>query len=123
MSTMTLDPTAADLKARWTPSEEQVADATEYLAQHDSLKHAYTVHLLVGKNYGWWTTDVEVVPVPGVFASRNEAIGTNLDALVNAKAAETGKPVTGGYTSHYIHEGEPGWAVWEDCLAVANQEA
>jgi hypothetical protein len=118
--TREFDTLEADLKARWKPSDEQIAEAAEYRAKHP-LAYVYTVHLLVNKYQHFWSTDVQVVPVPGVFHSRNAAWAA-LEPLVKAKGEETGLPVTGGYTSH--HEDDefgPAWAVWED-MSSANQE-
>ena len=107
-----------DMQERWKPSAEQVEQASEFHAAHPGQRAVYTVHLLVGKQYGWWETSVQVEPVPGVFHSRDAALGS-LEALVAAKGAQTDQPVVGGYTAHF-DSGH--WAVWDDILAVANQE-
>lgn len=123
---------SSDLSTRWTPSPEQDNEAFEALSagQTDVL----TAHLLVNKKQGWWGPDVEVIPLPGIFADRNAAS----DAIVAAakvKHAETGKPVTGGYTYHHLPPvGETprsgagtawktSWAVFEDILCTFPKES
>ncbi len=120
MSTSTVD-LMSDLRERWKPSEEQIAEASEFYQRRPEAKDAVSIHLLVGKYDGFWTEDVEVVPVPGVFTDRLSA-WLSLAVLVPAKAKETGLPVTGGYTYHDVVDGEPKWAVFEDSVSAANQE-
>lgn len=111
MNATTVDP-AADLAARWRPTDEQIAEADAELRA--GATEVVTLHLLVNKDYAWWTEDVEVIPVPGVFHGRNIALAVLVEAA-KAFYAETGRKVTGGYTWHM----EPGrWAVFEDVLAV-----
>lgn len=99
-----------DLAARWVPSEAQIDEAEAVLADKGD---AVTAHVLVNKHYGFWTEDVVVLPLPGVYADRD---GASEAAQAAAKAIHeaTGLPVTGGYTYH-----SPGgnWAVFEDILA------
>lgn len=108
----------ADLHARWLPSVEQMALADALLAAgFDAQREGqmrergvFTAHLLVNKRYGFWTADVEVVPVDGVFLTRH---GAQLACHNAAKAfhAETGKVVCGGWAWHskVAHA-----AVWDD---------
>lgn len=118
------DPLLDDLRARWRPSDRQVEMATQWLRDHPEREGgAYTIHLLVNKHEHCWTTDVKVEHLEGqgVFKSRNEA-SEMLEALVKDRGIALGVPITGGWTRHSIHDGEPHWAVWEDTLSTANQE-
>lgn len=108
-----------DLREVWRPSEEQVAEATEFLASHPGTEDVLTAHLLVGKHHGWWTEGIEVVPVPGVFTDRVD-VWVALRRLVQAKGEQTGQPVTGGYT---YHQSDGGWAVFEDVSSYEPKEA
>jgi hypothetical protein len=117
MMTATFDP-QQDLRDRWKPSEEQVAEAAEFWAAHPQGRDVLTAHLLVGKYNGFWADGIEVVPVPGVFTDRLDA-WVALERLVKAKGEQTGKPVTGGYAYH--HE-DGGWAVFEDASEYVPEE-
>ncbi len=91
----------------------------------------YTAHLLVGKEYGWWGDGIEVEPIPGVFNDRNEASAA-LEEAGRKRHEETGKPITGGWTTHRLpRQGDPDgersfdgrswqtrWAVFEDILCT-----
>lgn len=109
---MTMSPGEADLRARWRPSDEQIAEARKLLV--DFPEGVITIHLLVNKTRGWWDEDVEVVPLEGVFATRGPALATLVERAREFHA-ETGKIVLGGYTWHT--EGD-NWAVFEDVLAA-----
>lgn len=113
------DPTTdphADLQARWRPSWEQVRQANALLsAGYDAVRGSrgergvFTVHLLVNKTPGFWTTAVEVVPLDGVFTSR-DAAWLHADEQAKKHAHETGAGVVGGYAWHSAVDR---WAVWE----------
>lgn len=111
----------SDLRDRWRPTPDQIEQAAEELADLPEGSEVFTAHLLVNKVHGGWTTDVKVVPVPGVYFTR-ASVWSALQPLVDAYAATTSQPVTGGYTRHWSNDlaTEPGWAVWED-IAQANQ--
>ena len=106
-----------DLRTRWTPSPEQVAEAEALLAVTPE-RYVYTLHLLVNKEYGIWTEDVVVVHLPGVFNGRNVACDY-LDAAARRHYGKTGQKVVGGYTSH--HAGGQ-WAVYDDITAAYPKE-
>lgn len=109
---MTVSPGEADLRARWRPSDEQIAAARAVMG--DFPEGVITIHLLADKRRGFWDEGVEVLPLEGVFVTRGPA----LEALVEAARtfhAETGRIVTGGYTWHH---GTDDWAVFEDVMAV-----
>jgi hypothetical protein len=107
-----------DLREVWRPSAEQITDAAEFQTAHPGVGEVLTAHLLVGKHQSFWTEGIEVVPVPGVFTERLDVWET-LARLVAAKGAETGKPVTGGYTYHFT---DGGWAVFEDISSYEPEE-
>lgn len=108
------DNLAADLRARWVPTADQVANADNYLAAHPEVEYVYSIHLLVNKTFGFWTTDVEVRPTDfrpdEIFVDRVEAwkvLAARAEAY--AKAHDI-RRLTGGYTIHT----RDGWAVFED---------
>lgn len=116
---------ADDLQVRWVPSAAQDEAAFETLSAGET--HVYTAHLLVNKEHGWWTNDVQVVHLPGIFADRDEA-SEAIVAAAKIMHDETGLPVTGGYTHHQLND-EPmtsadgtrwktQWAVFEDIMAT-----
>lgn len=125
---MTATTLETDLATRWTPSEEQDALAHEALTGAVAIEYVYTPHVLVNKEHGWWTSDVEVVPIRGVFGTR-EAASAQAQAEAKRLHKETGKPTSGGYTCHWLpkqapvfgNDGKPyqtHWAVYEDILAI-----
>lgn len=70
----------------------------------------YTAHLLVNKHYGFWTADIEVKAIDGVFLTRAAAI----NACTNAARVyheTTGNTVCGGWAWH-SKVGHA--AVWDD---------
>lgn len=96
----------ADLAARWRPSDHQVALCTN--ATDD--RPMYTAHLLVGKTFGCWTNDVQVVHLDGLFFTR-DAVCLYTQAAARFHHEHKGGRVVGGYTRHF---GDKEWAVWED---------
>lgn len=70
----------------------------------------YTTHLLHGKTFGFWTADVEVEPLDGLFATRQSALYYVHDAA-KREHERTHEDVVGGYAWH-PRIGEA--AVWED---------
>ena len=120
-----------DMRARWTPSKEQDAEAQAHLlATGDKL--VMTAHLLVGKHHGFWDMDsIEVEPLPGLFTDRNQA-SEALEEAGLRRHQETGKPVSGAYVYHRpVRQGDPdvprtadgtawltSWSVFEDILCV-----
>lgn len=115
------DTLESDLRERWVPSPEAVRMADALLAAGFDTERpprrergVFTAHVLLNKDYGIWTEEVEVVPVDGVFLSRE---GAALAAKMEAARlhAADGTRAIGGYTWHM----SPGnWAVWEDIVAV-----
>lgn len=104
-----------DLTYRWVPSEAQIAGAEALLAAGlaDPDDGVYTLHLLVHKSFGFWTTDVEVVHLDGLFTTREAALGF-LEQASAEHHRKTGHTLTGGYTVHFA----PGdWAVFEDIMS------
>ncbi|MGV8846098.1 hypothetical protein [Tessaracoccus sp.] len=106
-----------DLKNRWAPSPTQVETAEQALAGSD-LEYVYTLHLLLDKQFSFWSTSVTVQHLPGLWQSRSEALG----ALVGAAEdhfARTGQGVIGGWT---CHSAGGQWAVFEDIAAIRPKE-
>lgn len=114
----------ADLRVRWLPSDEQMALADALLAAgYDADRRidqagggswtesgVYTVHLLLNKEYGWWTEDVEIVHLDGVFLTRSAALDFVHEAA-QKHHEKTGDKVVGGYAWH-SKVGHA--AVWDD---------
>lgn len=99
----------ADLKARWVPSTAALAAA----------EAVYTGHFLVGKEYGWWTVDVEVVhadePVARVGDGDEGGFKARSLAILDGALLDGERTGTVGYTRHW-RSGD--WAVFEDILDV-----
>ena len=116
-----------DLRARWVPGENQIRDARAVLDRCSSVRsprwgsaseYVWTLHILTDKSYGFWNRAVKVVPLDGVFRTR-EAAFTYLGAVV----AEHDGPCTGGYTIHSVGaDGSDQWAVFEDICSVKTDE-
>ena len=106
-----------DLQERWRPSPEQIAAAEKMLAATPE-QHVYTIHLLLNKEWGFWTEDVVVEYVPGVFNRRNVALDY-LDRAAKEHYEATGQKVVGGFTSHSAG-GQ--WAVFDDIVASYPKE-
>lgn len=102
----------ADLRARWRPTDEQTAAADQRLTQ--GATEVFTGHLLLNKEFGFWTQHVVVVAIAGVYGSLEEAWSAVGDEV--RKCREGGiKKVTGGYARHSA----PGeWAVFEDIASA-----
>jgi len=136
-----------DLQARWTPSNSQDHAAANVLADKPEFEYVYTAHMLVNKNYGWWTPDVKVVPLtPNVFAARDEVLRFLEGAAEAARVANPSLLFTMGYTVHRRKSTSEGrcphvaqcatypcqscsdthaadltyWAVFEDILATSS---
>jgi hypothetical protein len=110
----------ADLRTRWLPSAEQMKMANALLAAgYDAERPptrergVYTAHILTGKHYGFWTADIEVVPIDGVFLTRAAAQNACLNAA-KAYHEATGNQVCGGWAWHM---GVDEAAVWDDIMA------
>jgi hypothetical protein len=111
-----------DLKDRWCPDGHQLTLANALLrAGWDREREVaglrergvYTAHMLVNKHYGFWTEDVQVVYLDGVFTMK-EAATRYAEDRARQHHEETGEPVVGGWT---WHSSVDHWAVWEDILA------
>lgn len=85
-------------------------DQERLVGLHGADHGVYTVHLLLNKEYGWWTEDVEIVHLDGVFLTRSAAL-LFVEAEARRHFDKTGEKVTGGYAWH-MRVGEA--AVWED---------
>lgn len=108
---------ATDLTTRWKPTDNQIKLANVVTdATGDAV---YTLHLLVNKVYGFWTEDVEVIGLDGIYTDRATALEA-LGALTKAYHKATGRTVVGGYARHGTEHGK--WAVWDDILAVYPKE-
>lgn len=109
----------ADLKARWRPTAAARAAAAEAFAADTTAEYVYTGHFLVGKEYGWWTDDIEVVHAdePVARAGGEGLSGFEARSLATVDGALLGgeRPGTVGYTVHW-RSGD--WAVFEDILDV-----
>lgn len=97
-----------DLRERWQPSPGQIELARAVL-DTTGAEYVYTTHVLRNKHYGFWTEDVTLRYLDGVFVDRT-AMFTYLEAMM----AEVEPFATGGYTIHRVLGGEDHWAVFED---------
>lgn len=111
-----------DLQERWLPSPEQMTLANALLAAGYTAERGerrergvYTIHLLMNKSYGWWTEDVQVVPLDGVFLTRNAAIYAVHDAARRTHDLDPNQKVIGGWAWHSKVDHA---AVWEDICSV-----
>lgn len=101
-----------DLRRRWRPSERQIEMAACVVGPD---KPVYTCHLLVNKRQSFWTTDVHVCHLDGMFEDRSSTF-TYLRAMAeHALTSEDSPykdnaPITEGYTVHW-----PGgeWSVFD----------
>lgn len=108
----------ADLRARWLPSAEQMKMADALLAAgYDAERPGtgrergvYTAHILAHKHYGFWTAEVEVIPVDGVFLTR-AAVQNACNNAARVYHETTGNTVCGGWAWH-SKVGHA--AVWDD---------
>lgn len=107
-----MSPGEADLRARWRPSDDQIAAARALMV--DFPEGVITIHLLADKRRGVWDSAVEVIHLEGVFVTRGPALAVLVERAREFHA-ETGRTVTGGYTWHH---GNDDWAVFEDVVAV-----
>jgi hypothetical protein len=102
-----------DLRERWLPSAEQMRAAEAVLATGDCPDGTtFTCHLLINKHWGWWTPDVEIVHLDGVFSDRCRMQEYLLDQGSRHYDAH-GKSLTGGYSVHF---GPGEAAVFEDIM-------
>ena len=109
-----------DLRERWLPSDEQMAQADALLTigldkerGEDRERGVYTTHLLIGKEYGWWGDGIKVVHLDGVFTTRQAALDF-LVMVAKKRHDEGGEKLTGGYAWH-PRVGEAG--VFEDIMS------
>lgn len=107
-----------DLTARWKPSDEAIAAAAEAF-NDPAVESVYTGHFMIGKEYGVWTTDVELVHSMNVNVARSndEAFEARDAARLDGAKAGGERPGTIGYTWH-LRSGE--WAVFEEILSPAD---
>lgn len=122
MTTIDLDALQADVRARWRPSEQQIALAVTELAAnpHGEAWLAAVPLVMPGKEHGVWTLGQPVEHVEGVvFLGRNsfdagasssyaEARNFAADA---ARKALGDRPGTVGWATIYS---DGGWSVFED---------
>lgn len=122
----------ADMRRRWVPSLEQDAAVAARLENRSAKRPLFTAQLLVNKRPGLWTTDVEVIPLPGVYANRNEASAACIGAASTYRLLYPAVPVSASYCRHSrlataadpaITEGGRTWqthfGIFEDDLAAA----
>lgn len=105
-----------DLRKRWLPNAQQMelADAMLESAGYNHTEHGvYTGHLLINKEYGWWTDKVELVFLDGVFLTR-EAVCDFVHTAAAKHFQKHGTKLTGGWAWH-PRVGEA--AVWEDIMS------
>lgn len=99
-----------DMLDRWIPSEEQDNDAAVYLkeatkrfeqGQLDTRpENVWSVHLLVSKRPAFWTLSVKVLYLPGLYYSREQALGAVQGAIDTHRLLRPGVEIAGGWTTH-----------------------
>lgn len=120
---MPIDTAAADLAARWRPTDEQIREAVAALAAGPpSATDAFVPLALPGKEHGWWEIGQLVEPAPGVWlADRNAWDGplsysAAREAADQAAADQLGdRPGQSGYAT-IARDGR--WHVWEGFAAA-----
>lgn len=104
---MPVDPVYADMRARLTPSTQQDRDAAAALLDQGarpgetSPDDVFTAHLVVGAGDGGWTMDAEVIPLPGVYADRDDVYAALEAAAAEHRGKHPGRLLTGGWCRHY----------------------
>lgn len=133
-----------DMQTRWCPSpaqDQQAADALirqaatgkpDQVGNSDhGLGDVFTVQLLVNKHFGVWTTEVQVIALPGVYHSRDAAYAACQAAAATHRHLHPDVPVTASCCRHHRlatptepargpggHIWQTHWAVFEDITAA-----
>jgi hypothetical protein len=103
---------AADIHERWRPSQQQIDDAATIFEHDKNTEYIYTIHVLLHKEPGWWTEQVEVKTIDGLtYNDRNVAIRDAMfaRALLQIVLGEDDW-ASAGWTVHY-RDGT--WATFE----------
>jgi hypothetical protein len=120
-----------DMRVRWCPSPTQDARAGEALTLSDHTGGAFTVQLLVGKHHGIWHTDIQILPLPGLYWSKDAAQGACTGAAATHRRLQPDVPVSASYCWHQrlASPDDPSrtddgrtwcthWSIHEDILAA-----
>jgi hypothetical protein len=132
-----------DMRARWCPSPTQDEQAARALARRarqpavdasgvaESDRGVYTVRVLAGKHHGVWTTDIDVLALPGVYYSREAALGACAGAVLTHRWLRPDVPVSASYCWHrrLATPADPSrtddgrqwrthWSIFEDIVAA-----
>lgn len=116
----------ADLRTRWVPSETQMHMARAVFVARPDADLVLSSHVLLGKDYGFWTYDVIVEYVAVAEAAMNRPVKAGesrpddyhvvRNAVVTAAARQAGeRPCTIGWT---VHHRDGTWSVFEEILDV-----
>lgn len=108
-----------DLRSRWKPSDDAIAAANDAFAADPDVDVVLSGHFLVGKEFGIWTADVELLHADAVHPTiRDYAAASAARTAAAVDGAKVGgeRPGTVGYTYHY-RDGT--WATFEEILEPA----
>ena len=100
-----------DLVLRWAPTGTQIDSAKRLLHNRpDAL--VLVALILIGKSYGFWTTDIEVRPVDGAWlAASPDDIGPAREAALTAAATDLGTRT--GTLSWCVIKPDGSWYLFE----------
>lgn len=119
---MPIHTAAADLAARWRPTDTQIHEAVAALAAGPAeATDAFVPLALPGKQRGWWEVGQLVEPVPGVWLADRTAWDGPLSYSAAREAADqagadqlAGRPGVSGYATI---DRAGVWHVWEGIAA------
>lgn len=110
---------ASDLRRRWAPSPKQIATAKTIMAGYDEREVDVLVPIaLRNKTHGFWTEDVEVDPIEGVYAlayTGSQPVEGAVDYGMAREIVEKIATVNSanGTGSWAVIHPDGGWAVFE----------
>jgi len=109
---------AKDMATRMVPSEGDVERAVAAI-EANGTEFAVTPMVFVGKEYGFWTDDIEVETSTLVYACNNDdSYGAARNEACVAGAKMLGeRPGTVGYAIHRIVDGVPAASMFEDIIS------
>ncbi len=110
---------AADMQARFRPTDAQVAVARAMLTAEPAATAVIVGLALPGKQRGMWTEGQAVRPVPGFWLTDFGQTGPYAHSFARdaAEAAATGRLTGRGVPAYAVIERDGTWAVFEG-LAV-----
>jgi hypothetical protein len=114
--TITID---QDLQNRWAPSAKQIATAKTLMAGYDSSEICVLVPIaLHNKTRGFWTLDVDVEPIEGIYSLAYLGHTPIPGAVDYGMAVENTEKIAkinslNGTGSYAVIRAGGNWGVWE----------